>query len=146
MRITDDIRQAIIDQVKAGGTCRGIARETGVSTDSVRRVAREAGLTEAFSRELTKKATAAKQVDHKARLVALAGRYAGLAEMVLASFEAMTPEDWAHSSMHSRAILAGVAADKARDLAPDDSGAEQVISGLGRLFDQLIDRHGDGGD
>lgn len=64
-------RAAIEAAIRSGGTCRGIAREYGVSPASVRNIATQAGITEAFERTATARATAAKQADNAARRAAL---------------------------------------------------------------------------
>jgi transposase-like protein len=60
-------RTAITNAIRAGGTCRGIAREHGVSPDTVRRIAADAGITNPFARTRTAAATRAKVADNKAR-------------------------------------------------------------------------------
>lgn len=96
-----------------------------------------------FGRQQTKKATAAKQVDHKARLVAIAGRTASVAEDVLTSFEDMSTEDWRKVSPYSRGLIVGIMADKSRELAPEDSGAGPIASLLGDLLGGMRAKHGD---
>jgi len=142
-RIPDTKRQAITDDIRDGKPRNQIARDHDVSVGSVTNIARESGLTDAFDRSATKKATAANIADHRARLIALASRAAGLAERALGSFERMTDEEWARTSFHSRGIVLGIAADKARELAPDDSGAEGIASLLGDLLGNLKAKHGD---
>lgn len=71
-RLPDDQRAAILADVKADVKSAGqIARDHGVSITSVRNIAAEAGIGNAFARENTKRATAAKQVDLAARRVEL---------------------------------------------------------------------------
>lgn len=144
-RIPDRKRAKILKDIQThAGSCRAIAAKHGVSTDTVRNIAKNAGITDAFGREQTKKATEARQADHHARLIQLASRMAGLSERVLASFEAMDLDAWTKVSPHSRGIILGIAADKARDLGPrDDQGADSVGSLLGGMLDDLIARHGD---
>lgn len=140
-----DKRAAILQAIRAGGRSRGaIARDHDVSPSTVTNIAKAAGLNTAFDRAQTKKATEAAQVDHKARLVALASRAAGVSENVIASMEQMTAEDWANVSPYTRGLIFGITADKARELASDDDDSAQVVSLLGGLFDQLTDRHGTG--
>lgn len=71
-RLPDDKRAAILADVEADDRSAGqIARDHGVSTTTVRAIAKEAGIENAFARENTKRATAAKQVDLAARRVEL---------------------------------------------------------------------------
>ncbi|MFY7065984.1 hypothetical protein ACOQFV_08995 [Nocardiopsis changdeensis] len=71
-RIDDTKRAAIISDIRAGGTCRGIAKKHGVSPGSVANFAKEAGLNDAFERTSTENATRAKQADNRARRAQLA--------------------------------------------------------------------------
>jgi transposase-like protein len=147
-RMAPNLRAAILEDLRAGGhTCRGLARKHGVSTASVRKVARDNGITDAFSREKTKKATEARQADHAAVLAELASRSAGIAGNIAASYEAMELDDWAQVSPYSRAIAFGIFADKARELAPDSDAAqaEAAKSVLAEVAAALIAKHGDGG-
>jgi hypothetical protein len=67
--LAPDLRAAILAELRADGphSCRGMAREHGVSTASIRKIAREAGIAGAFSRERTVKATRARTADNKAK-------------------------------------------------------------------------------
>jgi transposase-like protein len=61
-------RAAIIETIKAGGkSTRQIAKEHGVGHVTVTKIAQQAGLTDAFDRTQTEKATAAKAADCRAR-------------------------------------------------------------------------------
>lgn len=144
--IPNTTRAKILEDIQnRAGSTRTIATKHGVSDTLVRNIAKAAGITDAWSREQTKKATEARQADHAARLTAVAGRMVGLTETILSSYELMTPDEWAKVSAHSRGIVLGIAADKARDLGPrDDGGAEQMGSLLGSMLDTLISRHADG--
>jgi transposase-like protein len=75
-RLPDDVRARVADAIRAGGTCRGIAREHAVSTATVRKIAEEFGITGAFSRAKTENAT-------RARVADLADRRARIAEQML---------------------------------------------------------------
>lgn len=141
----DAITRAIRDG--AGERSAGsIAREHHVAVNTVTRLARAIGLPDAFVRDRTEKATAARNVDQRAqhltRLSALAGRFVGLSEQILASYEAMTVDEWRAVSPHSRGIILGIAADKARDLTPaDDDAMNERRELLGELFDLLQQAH-----
>lgn len=140
-------RDAILTDIRAEEKPRNqIARDHHVSVGTVSNIAKDAGLTGAFDRSNTKKATEAKRADHQARLVELASKAAWLAERALESFEAMSEEDWARQSLHARALTFGIAADKAKDLAPDDTSHDQVTSLFGALLSGLQAKHGDGDD
>lgn len=74
-RIPDDKRAAILADVRAGEKSRGqIAREQGVSPQTVTNLARDASITEPFSRLKTKNAIEAALVDGRARRAAIARR------------------------------------------------------------------------
>jgi transposase-like protein len=143
-RIPDHKRAAILADIRARQKpLRQIARDHAVASSTVHNIARQNGVKDAFDRSRTKKATEAKRVDHQARLVAIAGRSAGLAERALASFEAMTDAEWGKTSPYTRGLIFGIAADKAKDLASDNTDAEQVASALGKFFDGIVDQYGD---
>ncbi|GAA4928833.1 hypothetical protein GCM10023224_05190 [Streptomonospora halophila] len=150
-RITDDTRTAIINDIRNGGTCRGIARDHGVSPASVANIAKEADLTDAFERTATERATRAKQADNRARRAQLASDLlndaARLREQL---WEATTigafggrEGDWHEAQVpeppftDKRAILAGVqtAVRSHVELEKVDtgSGAEAAASMLSKL-------------
>ncbi len=71
--IPPKVRAAVLRDVKTGKLSRGqISRNHGISTFSVSKIAKDAGITNPFSRERTKNATEAIAVDNKALRVALA--------------------------------------------------------------------------
>ncbi|MFF4412131.1 hypothetical protein ACFYY8_06330 [Streptosporangium sp. NPDC001559] len=65
-RIPDDVRDAILDSIHAGGKRNEIARQHGVSPSTVSKIARDEGVTTAFDRTQTKNATEAKKADNAA--------------------------------------------------------------------------------
>lgn len=66
-RIPDDVRAAILDDIKAGQKSRNqIARDHHVGVGSVTNIAKHAGLTDAFDRSSTKNATEAARLDNAA--------------------------------------------------------------------------------
>lgn len=134
-------RQAILDAIKAGAGQRSradIAREFKVAASFVGKIASESGLDDVWDRTQTKKATEAAQVDLAARLIKQASRNAGVAEQILASFEAMDIEQWGRVSAHSRGIVLGILQDKTLALAPaDDDGREERRSALSELFELM---------
>ena len=84
-RLPDDKRGAVIDAIRAGGTCRGIAKQQGVSSSTVARIAKDEGLTDAFAanRTQTAKATTLKRADNAARRSALSVELLDVAEDML---------------------------------------------------------------
>lgn len=134
-------RQAIAEAIRtnAGQRSRAdIAREFGVAASLVGKIATETGHTTAWDRTQTKRATEAATVDLNARLIQQASRNAGVAEQILASFEAMQLDDWIRVSAHSRGIVLGILQDKTLALAPaDDDGRDDRRSALGELFELM---------
>jgi len=122
-------REAILADVRArsGQSARQIGKTHDVSDAAVRRLAKEAGIEDAWSRDKTKKATEANAVDHQAKLAILASRSVKTASAILDSFEA-EDHDWGRVSPHTRAIAFGILADKARELAAPDEGVEAAKS------------------
>lgn len=71
-RISDQQRAAILQDVQAGTkSCRQIAKDHGVSQATVSELAKAEGITDAFNRAQTEKATAARAADCRARREAL---------------------------------------------------------------------------
>jgi hypothetical protein len=136
-------RAAILEDLRAGMSCRQAARTHKVSQGTVSKLAKDHGLN--FERSQTKKATEAARIDHAAVLAKLAARHASVAGDILASFEAMELEDWGRVSPHTRAIALGICSDKARELAPDNDEAqvEAARSLLNVVFEDIVARHGE---
>lgn len=66
-RLPDDVRDAILNDIRAGKkSAAQIAKDHGVAQSTVSLTAKRAGLTDAFDRSLTEKATRAKQADCRA--------------------------------------------------------------------------------
>lgn len=160
--LPDDKRTAILASIQAGGTCRGVAREHSVSPDTVRRIASEAGIAQPFARTKTENATRAKQADNRARR-------ADLSSLLLDDAHRLRTQLWEPCIIGAfggrenvwtdtqlpeptfgdkRAILASVhtAVRDHLDLerVDADSGADEIGSLLGSLFDNLQARHGRG--
>lgn len=74
-RISDEKRAAILEDIQAGGTCRGIAKKHDVSPDTVRRIAAEGEVKDAFARADTEKATRARVSDMAALRAQVAQKY-----------------------------------------------------------------------
>ncbi|MER7206355.1 hypothetical protein ABT340_04750 [Streptosporangium sp. NPDC000239] len=73
--IPDDVRDAILDSIRAGGKRNAIARQHGVSVGTVTNIAQRAGLTGAFDRSATKNATEAKKADNAALRASTSRRF-----------------------------------------------------------------------
>jgi transposase-like protein len=72
-RIPDDKRAAILTAIRAGSQSRAqIARDHGVSPQTVGNIARDSGDTDAFSRLQTEKATHAAVADNRSRRARIA--------------------------------------------------------------------------
>lgn len=65
-RIPDDVRDAILNDIRAGKPRNQTARNHGVSVGTVTNIANRAGLTDAFDRSATEKATRARIIDCRA--------------------------------------------------------------------------------
>lgn len=134
-----DKRQAVLHAIRAGGTCRGIARDHHVSTATVRNIAADNGIENAFARDQTKKATEARVADHAAKLAQLAGRNAQVAEAILDSFDTMTVDEWRNVTPHSRGIVLGIVQDKARDLAPPGEQTQAAKTAIAGIVEAIRD-------
>lgn len=135
-RIPDDKRADILADVQAGEKSRGkIAREHGVSTTTVSKIAREEGIDQPFSREQTEKATAAAVTDAKARRAALASDALTGAQAALDRLR----ERVADMSDRDLITLFGVATDKHVALDRHDSDT----TGLAAVDAWLRDMIGD---
>lgn len=131
-RLPEEKRQAILDAIEAGVGSRAradIAREFEVSGDTVRRIAEEAGITDAFVRTMTKTATRAREADSAARRSEIA---AGLLDDV-AFFRAKFRQEWSKT-----VVVPGVGAQR---VEADDA---EVATGLQRLMTSVgiaVDKH-----
>lgn len=87
-RMDDTKRQAILDDIKAGGnSCRGIARKHGVSDRVVRKIADENHVADPWSRAQTEKATRARTLDMAANRTAKAA-------VLLEDFDRLRERAW----------------------------------------------------
>lgn len=82
-RISDEKRAAILEDIRAGGTCRGIAKKHDVAPDTVRRIAAEGEVKDAFARADTEKATRARVSDMAALRAQVAEKYLRKADELL---------------------------------------------------------------
>lgn len=165
-RIPDEKRAAILADIRAGQmSCRAIARGHGVSDHAVRKIAKEAGITDAWSRDQTKNATRARVADMSARRAELAERMLNLAEhfasratspytVVIATREEVIHEQLSEPPLPDvqRAMTAvGIAIDKHLALVrhDGDSGgdvdaARSLLSDLGLALGIAADQLGTG--
>jgi transposase-like protein len=135
--IADETRAAILADINTGTKSRGaIAREHGVSTTTVSKIARDAGIDQPFSRENTEKATAAAVSDAKHRRAALASDALDGATTALAALR----QRIAKMSDRDLITLFGVATDKHVALNRIDSDAQ----GLSAVDDWLRHMMGEG--
>jgi len=83
-RISDEKRAAILADIQAKvGSTRAIAARHDVSDNMVRKVAKENGITDAWSREGTEKATRARQADLAALRAEVSEKYLRKAHQLL---------------------------------------------------------------
>lgn len=122
--IPDTKRAQILGDIKAGGTCRGIARQHGVSRTTVSKLAQDAGLDDAFGRQQTKKATAASVADSASRRAKLAENLIKLAELSMDQAVAELGE----ASARDAAVVLGIAVDKHRALVDMDRDPEGLAA------------------
>lgn len=138
-RLPDHQRAAILDDIRNGGTCRGIARKHGVAPATVASIARENNIDDAFERSQTKTATAAREVDNRSRRAELAAAALDVAQAALESI----PNALANASARDLAIVYGVLVDKHLALERvSDDGADAARSMLARLGDALTEAAG----
>ncbi len=161
-RIPDDKRAAILADIKAGEKSRGqIAREQGVSPQTVTNLARDASILEPFSRLKTKNAIEAARVDGRARRAALAQRLLDKADSCLDLMDrpyavfAFAGRDGDYreherdrpppAELRNLMVSAATALDKHMALdRHDSSDPGEVASLLGSLLGGLQAKHGDG--
>ncbi|MFD0883860.1 hypothetical protein ACFQ08_04720 [Streptosporangium algeriense] len=147
-------RAAILNDIRAGEkSCRGIARQHGVSDATVRKIAKDEQIVDAFSRAQTEKATRARTADMKTRR-------AELAETLLADVDRLRARAWSSYRYYERGpegpelvvldlpplretreayTALGIAIDKHDKLIKMDSdnGASEARSMLGALAEGL---------
>ncbi|MGI5153611.1 hypothetical protein [Microbispora sp. CA-102843] len=119
-----DKRAAILDDIKAGHARNVIAREHGVSAGTVTNIARAAGLTHAFDRSATKRATEAAQADAASERATLAAESLAAARAALRRALAALPE----ASARDAAVSYGILVDKHRALVDMDRDPEGLAA------------------
>jgi hypothetical protein len=71
--LADDIRAAILTDIRAGkDSARAIAKKHGVAASTISKLAKDAGVVDAFERVQTQKATRAAEIDNRARRAIIA--------------------------------------------------------------------------
>jgi hypothetical protein len=70
-----ELRQTVLNEIRQGTHSRAqIARNNGIAPSTVGKIARDAGITDAFARTQTENATRARMADNKARRIELAAK------------------------------------------------------------------------
>jgi hypothetical protein len=71
--LADDVRAAILADIRAGQlSARAIAKRHGVAASTISKLAKDAGVVDAFERTQTQKATRAVEIDNRARRAIIA--------------------------------------------------------------------------
>jgi transposase-like protein len=82
--IPDDVRAAILEDIRAGEMgCRAIARDHDVDPATVSKIAKDAGIADAFQRGQTENATIARQADNAALRASTSRRFLDEANKLL---------------------------------------------------------------
>lgn len=160
-KIPDHTRKLILDDINSPEelSTRIIANLHGVSEGSVRKIAKDAGIKNAFTRANTEKAT-------RARVTDLAARRAKLAEVLLDDVDRLRERAWGEYTYYERSnkepievtleqpplsearnafTSLAICIDKHLALVRADqgAGASTVGSLLGTMLDDLVARHGE---
>lgn len=153
--LLDEVREAILADVRAGErSARAIAEAHGVHVSTVSRVAKAAGIEDAFDRAQTRKATEAKTADTDARQAELRARAVEAAHGLLdrlhhrvtvphAAMGTVTiparPEDWRNTM-----TAVGIATDKALAIqkhAQEENGTQHASGLLQEFTNSLRAQH-----
>lgn len=107
-------REAIVAALRAGPetSCRGLARQFGVSDATVRSIAKDAGLAGVFSRAQTEKATQAAMIDNAAVRAATSRRWLGMTNKLLDWTEDPAQLPGSASDVKNLLTAAAIAFDK----------------------------------
>jgi transposase-like protein len=152
-RIDDTARAAILADIQAGQkSCRGIARDHDVSDATVRKIAHENGITDAFTREQTKKATEARRADMAAERTQVSALFLRRSREALESMDkphlvySFGGRDNTYSEhvldrpptadMRNLMVVAGVGLQRHLDVEKHDSGDNSAVHGL---LDQIAE-------
>lgn len=159
--LSDELRAAVLADIKTGGkSARQIGSAHGVSDASVRRIAKDEGLVDAWSRDKTVKATRARVADNAAKRTQLqsdllddAQRLRKRAwepyEIPLAGpqgIETITLDLPPLGEVRAAYTSIGIIVDKDRAYERDKSGADgtdHAKSMLGQLMTGLAEAFGD---
>jgi transposase-like protein len=119
--LDNETRAAILDDIRAGQkSCRAIATDHNVSRTTVSKIAKDAGIVDAFGRQKTKEATAASVADAASRRAQLAEKLIKLAELSMDQAIA----ELGQASSRDAAVVLGIAIDKHRQLVDMDRDPE----------------------
>lgn len=117
-----DLRDAILDDIRAGKTRNEISRTRGVSASTVSRLATANGLR--FDRSMTKAATEAAQADAASERASLAAASLAAARAALRRAVEALPE----ASARDAAVAYGIMVDKHRSLVDMDRDPEGMAA------------------
>lgn len=137
-RISDAKRAAIADDIRAGGTCRGIATKHSVSADSVRRIAAAENIPDPFVRTATESAT-------RARVADLAAMRAQLAADLLADTQRLRQRAWESYQIVQNTKDGPVVVDLERPPLRDVQAAYTSIAIAADKSAMLVRQDSDGG-
>lgn len=157
-------RSAIVADIRAGGSCRAIAKAHNVSPSTVAKLAEKHGLADAFNRSQTEKATQAKRADNASRRAVLSVRLLDAAESALNrmeqpaivynfggsenSYNERELPSPPSGDLRNLMVTAAAAIDKHVVIEKLDSDHDAKTAGalLDTLLDDLRGRHGSGDD
>lgn len=123
-RVTEHQRQQVRDLHAKGLPRNEIARQVGISNDSVSKICRAAGL--GFDRAGTEAATKAKQVDTKKVRALLAADSITTARRALDRINIMLDDDEAEFAIRDLGTVVGILADKHMALERMDSSEKDL--------------------
>jgi hypothetical protein len=162
--IPGDKRSAILADIEAGElACRAIARKHNVAPSTVTKIAKDAGITDAFGRSQTKDATAARKTDLAAQRAEVSALFLQRAREALQemtephlvfsfggrdnSYNEQLLDSPPTTDKRNLMTIAAIGMQRHLEVERHDTAAEadQVGSLLGQLLGTLQARHGDGG-
>jgi hypothetical protein len=134
--LSDEKRERGIDLIRQGMGRNAVAREIGVSSQTVSALAKKAGLS--FDRTATAQATEARKVDAKARRLALGNALLGdLEEVRLRILRAETPRELQAIGQGLDALMRAYTNLAKVDGPEDPHGEERAKSMVGGLMNLI---------